>query len=88
MVKLRFSSPKILETVLTALKPETAKPTTARSKVTVERNGLILTLKVEAADTTALRATLNSYLRWTSALIDVLENLKPAETPIQAGRHN
>jgi tRNA threonylcarbamoyladenosine modification (KEOPS) complex Pcc1 subunit len=40
---------------------------------------------VEATDTTALRATLNSYLRWTSALADVLENLKPAETQLHAG---
>ncbi|MDH7564444.1 MAG: KEOPS complex subunit Pcc1 [Candidatus Bathyarchaeota archaeon] len=85
VVKLKFSSPKITETVLTALKPEATKPATARSKITVEKNGLLLTIKVEATDTTALRATLNSYLRWTSALADVLENLKPAETQLHAG---
>ena len=64
-----------LEIVYKALMPETAKPATTRSKANlkIENNCLILT--VEAKDTVALRAALNAYLRWVSAVCRVLSAL-------------
>ncbi|HJW97931.1 MAG TPA: KEOPS complex subunit Pcc1 [Candidatus Bathyarchaeia archaeon] len=39
----------------------------------------VLILEIEAYDTTALRASLNSYLRWINSILDVLNNLKTHE---------
>ena len=72
VVRLHFSSEKQLKVVLEALKPETETSTTSRSKVQMnaEENSLILEFK--AKDTSALRASMNSYLR----LIGVAMNLQ------------
>ncbi len=73
VVRLEFPSEKLVQTLLKALLPETKKPTTSRSKVLVEGKGKELTLRVEAQDTSALRATLNSYLRWVALVKDAYE---------------
>ena len=72
VIRLNFSSEKQLKVVLEALKPETISPSTRRSKVQMKGEGNSLTLNFKARDTSALRATINSYLRQTSMLIDVL----------------
>jgi len=72
VIRLNFSSEKQLKVVLEALKPETISPSTRRSKVQMKREGNSLTLNFKARDTSSLRATVNSYLRQTSMLIDVL----------------
>jgi tRNA threonylcarbamoyladenosine modification (KEOPS) complex Pcc1 subunit len=72
-VRLRFSSEKQLTTLLDALAPEAKKPATARARATLERDDIFLVLKVEAKDTVALRVALNTYLRWVSAMMNVLE---------------
>jgi len=77
-VKVELDSEKILETVFKAIKPETLTPPTRRSKVFVKINGKTLTLRVEATDTTALRAALNSYLRWIRLAVEILEFLENA----------
>ena len=61
-----------------ALKPETVSATTKRSKAHIEVDGKTLTLRFEARDTTALRAALNSYLRWTRLIVEVLDFLENA----------
>jgi len=76
IVRLKFPSEKHLETALNALKPETHKPTTNRSKACVERKGPFLILKVEAQDTVALRAALNTYLRWINSVSNVFAVLE------------
>jgi tRNA threonylcarbamoyladenosine modification (KEOPS) complex Pcc1 subunit len=43
--------------------------------VTVKKDGNILTLIFEAKDTSALRASINSYLHWIHLTKDVLDNL-------------
>ena len=79
MIILHFPSEKRLETVLKALKPETERHQfMRRSKVNVrsEQNSLILNF--EAEDTSALRAAINSYLRWIKLMNDsflVIEEL-------------
>jgi KEOPS complex subunit Pcc1 len=72
LVLLSFLSKKHLKIVYDALKPETAKPPTTRSQVTIEKRDTSLFLKIEAKDTVALRATVNAYLRWISAVSDCL----------------
>jgi KEOPS complex subunit Pcc1 len=56
--------------------PEVKKPTTMRSKTSLEKSGKFLILSVEARDTVALRAALNSYLRWVNSTISVLQVLE------------
>ena len=72
-VRLQFSSEKHLTTLLEALAPEANAPVTRRAKAILEKEGTFLLLKVEAADTVALRATLNAYLRWIGSTVKVLE---------------
>lgn len=57
--------------LLKVLTPETVKQVTSRSKVSIEIEGEGLTIQVEARDTSALRATLNSYLRWIVLIQDI-----------------
>ena len=42
-----------------------------RSRVTVRGEGEVAEIVVEAEDTSALRAALNSYLRWAQVAFDV-----------------
>jgi tRNA threonylcarbamoyladenosine modification (KEOPS) complex Pcc1 subunit len=76
IIHLNFSSEKQLEVVLDALKPETQTPSTRRSKVHMKSEGNILTLDFRARDTSALRAAINSYLRQTSMIINVLKSIE------------
>jgi KEOPS complex subunit Pcc1 len=76
-VRLKFKSREQLESVFRALKPETKVALTKRSKVKVSMNNGFLTLSFEAADTSALRASMNSFLHWILLTKDVLESLEP-----------
>jgi KEOPS complex subunit Pcc1 len=76
-ITLHFPSKKRLEMILKALKPETEMhPPTRRSnvKVTSEQNSLILNF--EANDTSALRASINSYLRWIILINDSFQAIE------------
>jgi len=70
VVRLNFPSERRLEIVLGALQPETRAPPSFRSRVKVEGVGTTLTLSFEASDISALRAALNSYLRWVNLIND------------------
>lgn len=72
VVKLNFPSEKQLQIVLHALKPEIETASSSRSKVQMESEGKSLVINFMTKDTSALRASMNSYLR----LIDVAINLK------------
>jgi KEOPS complex subunit Pcc1 len=77
-ILLDFSSKKKLTTLFSALNPEANAPITRRARVKLEQNKLSLVLTVDAKDTVALRATLNTYLRWINStlnIIDVVENM-------------
>ena len=76
IIRLNFSSEKQLKVVLDALKPETQTPSTRRSKVHMKSEGNSLTLDFRARDTSALRAAINSYLRQTSMVINVLKSIE------------
>ena len=72
IVRLNFISKKQLNVVLQALKPEILISSTNRSKVNMSTENQTLNLEFIALDTSALRASMNSYLR----LIGVAINLK------------
>ena len=72
VIRLNFSSEKQLKVVLGALKPETETSATPRSKVHMKTEDQSLILEFRAKDTSALRASMNSYLR----LIGVAMNLQ------------
>ena len=74
-IKIKMLSNHQLISLIEALKPE-IKKSGKRSKVEINREGLKIVLKVESKDTIALRATLNTYLRWINSTIDTLELLK------------
>ncbi len=72
-IRLKFPSVRHAKAVLASLSPEVAKPGFGRSHVVLRREAAFLVLEVEAADTVALRSTLNAYLRWINATINVVE---------------
>jgi len=72
-VRMPFPSGKQQTALLQALTPEVNRQIGVRSKVTLKVEGQVLILKVEAEDTVALRAALNSYLRWINSTLNVLE---------------
>jgi tRNA threonylcarbamoyladenosine modification (KEOPS) complex Pcc1 subunit len=78
-VRLRFKSREQLESVFKALEPETRTALTKRSKVKASVNDGFLVLSFEAADTSALRAAMNSFLHWILLTKDVLESLEPKQ---------
>jgi len=76
LVKLKFPSEKEARIFWEALKPETESPATPRSRVRVEQKRSVLILSFEANDTTAIRASLNSYLSWLHLLKNVHDTLE------------
>jgi len=51
------------DTILESLTPEAGREI-PRTKIWAEKDGDRVVLKVEATDVSAMRAALNSYLRW------------------------
>jgi KEOPS complex subunit Pcc1 len=80
VIRLTFPTEKLAETLLKAILPETKKPTTSRSRVTIECEGKKITIRIEAEDTSALRSTINSYLRWVTLAKDTYEAAANLET--------
>ncbi len=74
-VSLAFESEKQLKSLMDALTPEIKRQVGVRSKVAIAANGLSLVLNVKAEDTIALRAALNTYLRWVNSTLNVLEKI-------------
>lgn len=59
-----------------ALKPEAKTPSTPRARARVEAREASLRIMIEAQDTTALRAAVNSYLRWVEGCLSALRGLQ------------
>ena len=55
-----------------ALSPE-SRDDVSRSEMTINEENGELVIRVEAEDIVALRAAINSYLRWTKLAIDTKE---------------
>ena len=65
----------LLDAIKTALVPEAESPSSERSKTEVRILGNTLVIKTVASDTTALRASLNSYLRWVQGIQGIVDIL-------------
>ena len=65
----------ISEIIDESLAPEVERPTSERSKVNVSVDDGVVTISIEASDVAALRAAINSYLRWVGAILDVVETV-------------
>lgn len=70
-VRVNLPSEEAVRIIHEALEPETKVSSTNRSRVKLDREGNVLTLFFEADDTTALRASVNSYLSWLKLLMDL-----------------
>lgn len=79
-IAIELSSKRHAEAIHKALKPETRHSMGPRSKVTILLTGRTLRIDVFAKDIPALRAAVNSYLRWVSgsaALIQAADRFGP-----------
>jgi len=56
-----------------SLAPEIEHPTSERSNVTMSSKKGEVIISIEASDIVALRAAINSYLRWVGAILDVVD---------------
>ena len=65
----------LAQLIESSLLPEVQRPTSERSNVTINVEGDILKINVEANDISALRAALNSYLRWVTTILVIVETL-------------
>ncbi len=66
-----YGDPAGLMAALRALEPELGE--SDRTRVSIEMKKKKLVLMIAAADSTALRAGMNSYLRWLNEALDVFE---------------
>ena len=75
-IHLGLRSDEQLAVAIKALEPETRVPSTRRFQARVERQANLLVLHLEARDTSALRAVVNSYLSWFVLLRDIFLTLE------------
>ena len=66
----------MVEAVLDALSPEVESPSSERSSTDVQRGVDGISIIMEASDTTAMRAAVNSYLRWVKGILDMLSKIE------------
>lgn len=66
----------VLRVIDTALNPETETPSSERSETSIDIVDGTLVIETQASDTTALRASLNSYLRWVEGIQNILMSLE------------
>lgn len=78
--RIRIEIPQDLTRIIVAaLKPEAETPSSSRSKVNLQPSRRGLLVEIEASDTAALRAAVNSYLHWIGGIIDLVERLGKKE---------
>ncbi len=65
----------LLESVQLALEPEAKTPSSDRSSTTIDVSVNQLVLHTAANDVSALRASLNSYLRWVEGIRGIIDNI-------------
>ena len=73
VIELSFEDSETAEIVRDSLKPEELLPKAARAEVEVSIRENILSLDINARDTAALRAAVNSFLRWAAIARDMTE---------------
>lgn len=71
--EIEFDSEKEADIVLSAIKPEISDSPSDRTVTEVKCENMVLTIDIKAQDSSSLRASLNSYLRWVILSQQVLE---------------
>jgi len=71
-----FLDEKMQRVIKNALKPESETPSSDRSETEVLIKKDYLIIETHASDTSALRAALNSYLRWVEGISKIVENIR------------
>ncbi|MBD3173179.1 hypothetical protein GF326_11975 [Candidatus Bathyarchaeota archaeon] len=71
-----FLDKKMQRVIKNALKPESETPSSDRSETEVLIKKDYLIIETHASDTSALRAALNSYLRWVEGISKIVENIR------------
>jgi tRNA threonylcarbamoyladenosine modification (KEOPS) complex Pcc1 subunit len=72
-VHVKFHNLDQLTAAIAALTPEINSPVTHRSNVDLQVFDCSLILTVNAEDTVALRAAVNTYLRWIASTVNIVE---------------
>lgn len=72
-IKLSFEDAETAQIVKDSLKPEELLPKATRAEVEISSRKNILSLDINARDTAALRAAVNSFLRWAAVARDMTE---------------
>jgi KEOPS complex subunit Pcc1 len=70
-IKIPFKDEKEAAVVYKAIKPEETLPASARCNVRLKCRKNVLLIEVDADNTAALRASLNSFLRWTMVAYEI-----------------
>jgi len=78
VIYLDFPTENYAKVIFEALKPETKTSPTPRAKVGLRREARNLVLLFKARDVAALRASVNSILRFTNSLMQILDMVKEA----------
>ncbi|HMK53272.1 MAG TPA: KEOPS complex subunit Pcc1 [Methanobacteriaceae archaeon] len=63
-LEFELKTPKEAENILEAIKPEISSAPSSRTSSKISIDGRKITLEIKASDSTSLRASVNSYLRW------------------------
>lgn len=78
-VQINLKSSAMVRVLSQALRPETRVPLTSKSKVKIKVEDKNIVFQFETVDTSSLRASISSYLRWVQNIQDVynvVEGLK------------
>nr|5JMV_D Chain D, Uncharacterized protein [Pyrococcus furiosus DSM 3638]5JMV_E Chain E, Uncharacterized protein [Pyrococcus furiosus DSM 3638]5JMV_F Chain F, Uncharacterized protein [Pyrococcus furiosus DSM 3638]5JMV_G Chain G, Uncharacterized protein [Pyrococcus furiosus DSM 3638]5JMV_H Chain H, Uncharacterized protein [Pyrococcus furiosus DSM 3638] len=72
-IEIEFPSEDVAKVVYEAVLYEHLSVPYRRSEIDFKLEGKKIILDIKATDSSALRGTVNSYLRWIKAAIDVIE---------------
>lgn len=72
-INLAFPSSKAASVACRSLKPEEILPKESRCSVEIVCRKNVLCLEINAKDTAALRAAVNSFLRWVAVAYDMIK---------------
>jgi KEOPS complex subunit Pcc1 len=72
-LEMKFETQHDAVIVLRSVEPEIRTAPSERTSANINVSGNVLKIKIDAEDTTSLRASLNSYLRWVKLSYEILE---------------
>jgi tRNA threonylcarbamoyladenosine modification (KEOPS) complex Pcc1 subunit len=73
--KIDFQNPGLAEKFYCSLLPEARTTKSKTAKVSIARHGSVLAIDIESSTIASSRALLNSYIRWISTSLEIV-NLK------------